>query len=325
MAEDCSKLLLEHYGIKAYGWERTRTGLLCHSDTGKRWELKKTDLTADGVRFCAEAKAYLWEHGFQSQGCFCPTTTGELSFFQDGHSYVLEDAPPAEIPAETEEFFLSAAAFLGQFHQCGKGFQSDLAPKREAFLPFYEKKRIELLKIQKRIRKLSTYDGLDLLVLHHTPVYLTRLEQAIERLSSPAAQQALSYHQTTGYLVHRAFKGDHLRLKKDGSLYLTGFFSCALGSPMEDLAALLRRFVKKTERLRIQPQDILDAYEGVYPLSQGERLLLSAMLSFPEKYLKLVNTFYNKRRSCVSTAMQERLLACIQADERQQVLSYLHI
>ena len=44
-----------------------------------------------------------------------------------------------------------------------------------------------------------------------------------------------------------------------------------------------------------------------------------------EKYLKLVNTFYNKRRSCVSTAMQERLLACIQADERQQVLSYLQI
>ena len=64
MAEDCSKLLLEHYGIKAYGWERTRTGLLCHSDTGKRWELKKTDLTADGVRFCAEAKSYLWEHGY---------------------------------------------------------------------------------------------------------------------------------------------------------------------------------------------------------------------------------------------------------------------
>lgn len=36
---------------------------------------------------------------------------------------------------------------------------------------------------------------------------------------------------------------------------------------------------------------------------------------YPEKFLRLVNQYYNKRRACVSPAMQERLTAAAREQE----------
>lgn len=33
------------------------------------------------------------------------------------------------------------------------------------------------------------------------------------------------------------------------------------------------------------------------------------MLLYPEKFLRLINEYYNRRRTCVSPAMRERLAA----------------
>ena len=38
-------------------------------------------------------------------------------------------------------------------------------------------------------------------------------------------------------------------------------------------------------------------------------ILLQGMLLYPEKFLRLINEYYNRRRTCVSPAMRERLAA----------------
>jgi hypothetical protein len=44
------------------------------------------------------------------------------------------------------------------------------------------------------------------------------------------------------------------------------------------------------------------------------------MLLYPEKFLRLVNEYYNKRRACVSPAMGERLAAAALEEKNGRIL-----
>ena len=65
---------------------------------------------------------------------------------------------------------------------------------------------------------------------------------------------------------------------------------------------------------------ILEQYGKHSPLSAGDLTILQGMLLYPEKFLRLVNEYYNKRRACVSPAMAERLAAAAKAAEKDHIL-----
>lgn len=52
---------------------------------------------------------------------------------------------------------------------------------------------------------------------------------------------------------------------------------------------------------------MLESYGRHCPLSEKDVTILQGMLVYPEKFLRLINEYYNRRRACVSPAMQERL------------------
>ena len=56
------------------------------------------------------------------------------------------------------------------------------------------------------------------------------------------------------------------------------------------------------------------------PLSENDLTLLQGMLLYPEKFLRLVNEYYNKRRVCVSPAMGERLAAAALEEKNGRIL-----
>ena len=53
----------------------------------------------------------------------------------------------------------------------------------------------------------------------------------------------------------------------------------------------------------------MERYGRHCPLSERDMILLQGMLLYPEKFLRLINEYYNRRRTCVSPAMRERLAA----------------
>ena len=74
-----------------------------------------------------------------------------------------------------------------------------------------------------------------------------------------------------------------------------------------DLAAYLRRFWRKVPEEREKLKEVLATYETERPMAEAERKLLVPLTAFPEKFLRLVHESYNRRRVCVSPAMEERL------------------
>ena len=65
---------------------------------------------------------------------------------------------------------------------------------------------------------------------------------------------------------------------------------------------------------------MLESYGKHCPLSAADLTILRGMLVYPEKFLRLVNEYYNRRRACVSPAMQERLAAAAREEEKGRIL-----
>lgn len=313
MEELYKKILWEGYGLQLRGTSRIRTGLICRTDKGLR-ELKKPRGHMENLYLAFDVKEQLRKNGFTCIGRFYPTVEGVPFYQQDGVLYTLEDVMPAEPLAEDSvASFVQGAEALGRMHAAAKGLKSTYAQWDKEKLPKrYAKRRSGLAKIKKRSEKNGTYDTIDLLLLRYYGLYMEQTAEAEELLQRGGYAQAVERAEQMGAFCHAAYKSENLRVLQDGSLCIGGFDQCETELPLADLAAYLRRYMKKTDGQAEGVLAMLKAFEKHYPLSERDLLLLQGMLVYPEKFLRLINEYYNRRRACISPAMEERLTAAAQ-------------
>lgn len=317
MMEDIyEKILWEGYGLRFRGASRTRTGLICRTDKGLR-ELKKPRGHQESLCLAFDVKEQLCKNGFTSVSRCYTALDGAPFYRRDGVLYSLEDPMPTETLAEdTPEAFFRGAEALGRLHAAGRGLSSQYARWDKERLPkLYAKRRGELAKIKRRNDRRGGYDPIDLLLLKYYAPYMAQAAEAQRLLQEGGYTQAVETAEQEGAFCHNAYKGENLRLNESGDIFVGGFDRCIAELPLADLAAYLRRYQKKTGGGREGVKRMLEAYGKSCPLSEKSLILLQGMLIYPEKFLRLVNEYYNKRRACVSPAMEERLAAAAKEEQ----------
>ena len=163
--------------------------------------------------------------------------------------------------------------------------------------------------MRRRNDKRGSYDAIDLLLLQYYEPYMERAAEAEELLCRGGYAEAIARTAQEGGFCHNAYKGEALRQETDGRIFVGNFDKCIAELPLADLAAYIRRYFKKTEGTAAGISAMLERYGRHCPLSERDMILLQGMLLYPEKFLRLVNEYYNRRRTCVSPAMRERLAA----------------
>jgi len=319
------KILWDGYGLRYYGSTRTRTGLVCKTDKGMR-ELKKVRTRQNTIRFAHDVKECLYHNGFTTITRFYPTTDGQPCYACEHNIYVLEEMLPAQsLEEDSVDSFVQGAEALGRLHRYGKGVQSEFAKWDNERLPSqFEKRRIELAKIKRRIQKQGSYDAIDLLVLQHFDLYMEQTKTGEALLRDAQYQKQGKRAEAEGAFCHRSFKGERLRLADNGQIYVGGFEGCGCDVPLLDLASYLKRYMKKIGGTQSGVASILESYRKNCSLNEKQIMLLQALVIYPEKFLRLTNEYYNKRRACVSPAMQERLtMAASEEDHSRKLAGYI--
>ena len=315
------KILWEGYGLRFRGGTRTRTGLICRTDQGLR-ELKKPRGSVESLRLAFDVKEQLRKNGFRNISRFYQTLEGEPFYRYDGILYTLEDVMPAEaLPEEEPDTFFRGAEILGKMHQGAKGLKSEAARWDRRRLPaLYEKRRVQLAKIRRRNDKHRNYDAIDLLLIRYYDQFMEQASLAEELLKKGGYEAAVEQAAAQGAFCHNAYKGEALRQNEKGEIFVGSFDKCSSELPLADLAYYLRRYFRKTEGTAAGVCRMLERYGKYQPLSENDLTILQGMLIYPEKFLRLVNEYYNKRRACGSPAMQERLAAAAKEEEKGRLL-----
>ena len=184
----------------------------------------------------------------------------------------------------------------------------------------YAKRRSELAKMRRRNDRRGNYDAIDLLLIRCYDGFMEQAKAAEELLEKGGYRDMVDQAAKEGAFCHNAFKSEALRIHPDGRIFVGNFDKCRRELPLADLAFYLRRCFRKTDGDLAGVWRIVESYGRHCPLSDGELTVLQGMLIYPEKFLRLVNEYYNRRRACVSPAMQERLAAAAKEEKNGRIL-----
>ncbi len=317
MDDNYEKILWEGYGLHFLGGNRIRTGYLCKTEQGI-FEVRKSIAPLKQILFEHDIREHLAQQGFYVSQFLC--TQQKLPYYSwEGNHYTVENAIEAEpLDEEEKQTFIIGAKLLAKLHKALNGFYSSFGYfSGKNRLEIYEKRRIELLKIKKRIEKQSSYTPLDLLVKQQFPYYMEKIEQAKQLFLEINYQKAIYHTEKQRTICHNVFKGENIRQNAQGIL-LTGLSKCTYDHNMVDFVMYFRRFLKKQDCDIATAEKMLSAYESENPLPLSYKKMLLALFIYPEKFLSLCNEYYNKRY--VSPAMLEKMQRCIASIEKNEIM-----
>lgn len=324
MEDGNKRVLWDGYGLSYFGGVRTRTGMVCKTNAGML-ELKKARDTMPHIRFAHDVKERLYENGFSHIARFRESLEGNPFFRWNDTTYVLEGVLPTNVLADGElTGYIRGAKTMAMMHKSAHGLQSTYGLWDTEKLPKqFAKRHGELGKIKHRIQKSGKKDSIDMQVLQVYQTYMERVEGAISHLEQGGYSDHMEGAKNHGTFCHKSFKGSNLR-EQNEVIFVGGFEHATADLGLLDLASYLKRYMKKAEGTQAGVAEILESYNKVMDISDGEMLLLRAFIMYPEKFLRLLNEFYNRRKTCISPAMEHRMEEVIvEENKSQRLLVYL--
>ena len=101
----------------------------------------------------------------------------------------------------------------------------------------------------------------------------------------------------------------------------TNFDKAEIGIQIRDLYDFLRKVMEKNSWRGDLGRKVIEEYRRERQLEKGEGIVLYTLLLYPEKYWKLVNFYYNGRKSWMPAKNLEKLLKIrAQEEERAEFL-----
>ena len=315
--------LLEQYDVEILETRKGRDAIVCDTPSGslilREYRGQKERLTLQN-----KLLFQIREQGFMQGEVILPTKDGELYVKdREGVDYILKTYPDGRecnILSETE--LEEVVTLLAKLHQVMplSLVETDTEKQEHSVFSEYEKKNRELARVRKYLRKKSQKNGFELAL---SQVYDSFLEQALEVTASwqnhlGATLGRSAYSRCT--YCHGDFQYHNL-LYKDGEWFIINFEKFILDYPVRDLYLLLRKVMEKNDWSIELGKKLLGAYEKESPLSEEGRLDLYFRLSYPEKFRKIVNCYFNTGKVFVSGKNVEKLEKILaQENQKQQFL-----
>ncbi len=314
-------LLENSYGLKALSFFRQRGNFIVQTEKGTK-ELKKNTSDPKRILFENNARNHLAASGFPAE-TFIPALEGLPYSVLEDTNYVLTDYfPSSSADLSKESSLLRCARLLGQFHSAAKGLFSEFeVPNTGNLIVFYEKRIREMKKIRNRISQSVSPSKVDIIIKENYGYYLDRAEKALDILKNSDYPALWEKSAAEKRFVHGAFKRDSIRISENKkSILITNFSKCAVDVQLTDLSEYIRRYMKNTDPEFSVIEKILTEYGKTCPLSDPDIKVLSGLLTYPYKFMKLLNEHYNKRRVYVSDAVCERFMKCVNRIPREDRL-----
>ena len=116
----------------------------------------------------------------------------------------------------------------------------------------------------------------------------------------------------------------HSVLINDDSIATINFDKFFYGVQIFDLYCLLRKAMEKNGWNTERRISIIEEYDKEKEISQEEKEILYIFMAYPEKYRKLVNSYFNGKKSWVSIRITEKLEELVSSEQKkEQFLQHL--
>jgi CotS family spore coat protein len=317
--EDKLEEIIKQYPFQVYSRKRVRGAFWLETDKGLRL-LRECNLSQARILFEEKIKAKLQEQGYQDVDFFCKNSREE---------YVTRDIyrnqwcvqwwyPGEQCDIKQRESVLRAATHLGKLHRllrlggCG---EEDYIQK-ESVRQEMERHNRELKRVRSYIRGKKQKNETEICLLNSFDLFYGQACLAETLLQESGYEQLWERTVQQGRVCHGSYTYHNLLFYGSRTI-TTNFDKAEVGIQIRDLYDFLRKVMEKNGWEGEIGLDVLSAYGKERSLEKEEQILLYAMLLYPEKYWKLVNFYYNSRKSWISSRNLEKLIR-IRAQEENR-------
>ena len=319
---DRAVALLEQYDIEVMRTRKGRGAILC--DTGDGCLIFK-DYTGTAERLKEQDKLlrYIRQESPVRAEMIIPTREGELSVKDsDGVSYVLKTfCEGRECDISDKEETLCAVDTLAQLHECTKNYQDETEnigislPEKE-----YEKRNKELKRVRKFLLQRTRKTEFEIRLQDAYEEYLGQALKITESWKRFCSENSSEWAKL-GVICHGDYKYHNI-IRDEKGFFLINFEKCVQDNGIRDLYLFMRKIMEKSGWAVPLGKEVMETYGKRHPMTEMEYIDLYHRLAYPEKFWKIVNFYYNSRKSWIPGKNLEKLEKVMKQEEiRSRFLS----
>lgn len=184
----------------------------------------------------------------------------------------------------------------------------------------YERHTKELKRVRRFLKEKSQKTDFEIFLNRHFDFFMEQAKQVQEDYAHYAAMDSEQALREYGHWCHGDYQ-HHNIIVANSVTAVINFDKLIIDYPVRDLYLFMRKLLEKSDWSCSLGERLLSVYEKVRPLSAQERISLYYRFAYPEKFWKIVNFYYNSRKSWIPGKNMEKLENVLaQEKEKQQFL-----
>ncbi len=308
--------VLNQYEFEVLRISRVRGAMLAETSDGLKL-MEECGRTESRIEAEQKILSALRNAGFPAEQYVANREGCRISKDEYQHPHVVKDwFEGRECSARDERDCLEAVTILAKMHLALQQIDICLEPGTDSVEGWLRHNR-EMRRVRKFLRNRKGKDSFERSILDTVDEYLKQGEKAVELWEKSGAKPARQ-------LCHGNYTYHNVLLSSTG-FAVTGFSSVHTGYRAEDLYYFMRKVLEKNHwSLRLGAR-MLETYNRIFPMGQGDWNLLYILFLYPEKYWKQLNYYYNTRKSWISDRNRDKIFMLEQQKEgRGAFLDFLY-
>lgn len=303
--------VLDQYDLEINETYRTRGNYGCETATGK-YILQEYNNSNEKMATMKVLYNYLEQKGFRTDYVIANKEGEYVSLSEDGYTYILKKWFDGEECSITNiKHICVGAELLGKFHKTCEQTQ-ELWKEEKGFHPgenmlqSFERHNKEIIRIKNYIKKRRNKNYFEMSLQKIIDGYNVQAIEALDELKR--SQYGAEYENAliNKSLNHGSYN-HHNIIFVDEQPVLINMMKINYAPQIQDLYDFLRKIMEKNNWNTEIGKRVMDAYDSNRIISTCEYKMLKIMLSYPEKFWKIINYYYNSNKAWYSEKNEEKL------------------
>lgn len=302
--------VLEQYDLNIKGTYRTKGNYGCTTDEGK-YLLMEYNNSNEKMVLMSTFYDYLEKEGFKTDSVIVNKDGSYVSISEDGYTYILKKWFDGEDCNNTnKKHLILAVENLAKFHISTENttdiFKEQKFHNGRNLLEVMSKHSCEILRIKNYIKKRKNKNAFEMYLQNIIEEYYVQSIQALEKISKSQYEQLYMESVANETIYHGSYNY-HNVLIKENRIIMVNMMKVSYSPSVQDLYDFIRKVLEKNNWNIALGNELIKAYDSVRKLSDRERAVLKSLLSYPEKFWKIINYYYNSNKAWYSEKNEDKL------------------
>ena len=182
----------------------------------------------------------------------------------------------------------------------------------------------DISNLRNRISEIQTQkkkNEFEQIALGAVDTFFREADEASRNINSKRFDERFDRMEQTNELVHGSYNYHNVFLDVgNGGNAVTNFEKCHNDCQVADLYQFLRKVMEKHDWNINVAYRLVDEYDRLKPLEDDDIDMLVTLLSFPEKFWKIINQYYNAGKAWVPAKNIDKLKIVIEQNMRRREL-----